>query len=66
VDANQRIPSNCELLLDLGYYANFRAALDLAVNAFTMTKAENRRSSALQAINRFLETEHIYTDYGTF
>jgi tetratricopeptide (TPR) repeat protein len=49
--------------IDLGYYANFRAALDLAVNAFTMSKLDNRRSSALQAINRFLEAEHIYTDY---
>ncbi len=49
--------------IDLGYYANFRAALDLAINAFTMSKPDNRRSSALQAINRFLEAEHIYTDY---
>ncbi|WP_243713980.1 hypothetical protein [Nostoc sp. 106C] len=49
--------------IDLSFYANFRAALDLAINAFTMSKAENRRSSALQAINRFLEAEHIYTDY---
>ncbi|MDF5709512.1 MAG: hypothetical protein PUP90_18085 [Nostoc sp. S4] len=49
--------------IDLSFYANFRAALDLAINAFTMAKAENRRSSALQAINRFLEAEHIYTQY---
>ncbi|MCG6135695.1 MAG: hypothetical protein MET45_13690 [Nostoc sp. LLA-1] len=28
-----------------------------------MTKSENRQSSALQAINRFLEAEHIYTEY---
>ncbi|WP_242051522.1 hypothetical protein [Nostoc sp. FACHB-280] len=27
-----------------------------------MMKTENRRSSALQAINRFLEAEHIYTE----
>ncbi len=51
--------------IDLSFYANFRAALDLAHNAFTMNKAENRRSSALQAINRFLEAEHIYTGYTT-
>jgi tetratricopeptide (TPR) repeat protein len=37
--------------IDLSFYANFRAALDLAVNAFTMSKGENRRSS-----------EHIYAD----
>jgi tetratricopeptide (TPR) repeat protein len=49
--------------IDLGFYVKFRAALDLAVNAFTMSKAENRRSSALAAINLFLEAEHIYTDF---
>jgi tetratricopeptide (TPR) repeat protein len=49
--------------IDLSFYANFRAAIELAINAFTMTKPENRRSSALQAINRFLEAEHIYTEY---
>jgi tetratricopeptide (TPR) repeat protein len=48
--------------IDLSFYANFRAALDLAVNAFTMSKGDNRRSSALSAINRFLEAEHIYAD----
>ncbi|TVP64163.1 MAG: hypothetical protein EA343_06015 [Nodularia sp. (in: Bacteria)] len=49
--------------IDLSFYANFRAAIELAINAFTMNKPENRRSSALQAINRFLEAEHIYTEY---
>jgi len=49
--------------IDLSFYANFRAAIDLAINAFTMSKTENRRNSALQAINRFLEAEHIYTEY---
>ncbi|MDC0832541.1 hypothetical protein POG22_05880 [Geitlerinema sp. CS-897] len=48
--------------IDLTFYANFRAALDLAQNAFLMAEPNNRRSSALQAINRFLEAEHIYTD----
>lgn len=48
--------------IDLGFYANFRAALDLAQNAFSMADQSNRRSSALQAINRFLEAEHIYID----
>lgn len=48
--------------IDLSFYANFRAALDLALNAFTMSKGDNRRSSALNAINRFLEAEHIYTE----
>ncbi len=68
-DLEQRLKRSEELLkkidrkIDLGFYANFRAALDLAVNAFTMTKGETRRSMAIQAINRFLEAEHIYTDY---
>ncbi len=49
--------------IDLGYYANFKAALSLASNAFKMSQSNNRRDSALQAINRFLEAEHIYADY---
>jgi hypothetical protein len=47
--------------IDLSFHANFRAALDLAANAFTMSNAETRRASALQAISRFLEAEHHYT-----
>ena len=49
--------------IDLGFYANFRAALDLATNAFSMNQSENRKNMAIQAINRFLEAEHIYLDY---
>jgi tetratricopeptide (TPR) repeat protein len=49
--------------IDLGNYANFKAALGLASNAFKMSQSNNRRDSALQAINRFLEAEHIYADY---
>jgi tetratricopeptide (TPR) repeat protein len=48
--------------IDLSFYANFRVALDLAMNAFTMSNPKNRRSSALQAINRFIEAEYIYTE----
>lgn len=48
--------------IDLSFYSNFRAALDLAGNAFTMSDQANRRSSALQAIDRFLEAEHVYAD----
>lgn len=47
--------------IDLSFYANFRAALDLTINAFTMTNSETRKMSAMQAINRFLEAEHHYT-----
>lgn len=52
--------------IDLSFYANFRAALDLAMNAFTMTNAESRRLSAMQAINRFLEAEHHYSKLTDF
>ncbi|BAY61950.1 hypothetical protein NIES22_20170 [Calothrix brevissima NIES-22] len=69
-ELEKRLQESQELLtkmnrkIDLSFYANFRAAIELAVNAFTMSKTENRRSSALQAINRFLEAEHIYTEYA--
>jgi hypothetical protein len=48
---------------DLSVYANFRAALDLARDSLTMTRSENRLSMAQLAINRFLEVQHIYTNY---
>lgn len=48
--------------IDLSFYANFRAALDLAQNAFHMSDQSNRHNSAHQAINRFLEAEHVYAD----
>lgn len=46
--------------LDLSFYANFRAALELARTAFGMREETNRRISATQAINRFLEAEQHY------
>jgi len=57
----QEVLQTIDYKIDLSFYANFRAALDLAINAFTMTDSENRKMSALQAINRFLEAEHHYT-----
>lgn len=68
-ELEQRLKRSEELLnkidrkIDIGYYANFKAALGLAANAFSMNKAENRERMAIEAINRFLEAEHIYTDY---
>lgn len=59
--AAQAILQQIDQKLDIGFYANFRAALDLAVNAFMMTSGENRKASALQAINRFAEARHHYT-----
>jgi len=59
----QQILEKIDRKIDLGFYANFRAALDLATNAFSMKQLETRKSMAIQAINRFLEAEHIYLDY---
>lgn len=47
--------------LDLASYASFRTALDLAHNAFTMVKPENRESMAKQAIDRLTEARHHYS-----
>lgn len=61
----QEVQKGLEIIdqkIDLSFYANFRAALDLARNSFSMSDKENRHNSALQAINRFLEAEHVYTD----
>jgi len=48
--------------IDLALYANFRAATALARNALTMQDPQNRRNSALQAIDRFLAAEHVYLE----
>jgi hypothetical protein len=56
----QEVLEAIDYKIDLSFYANFRAALDLAMNAFTLTNAENRNMSAMQAINRLLEAEHQY------
>lgn len=57
---SQELLSTIDRKIDLSFCAEFRVALDLAMNAFTMSKPENRRSSALSAINRFLKAEHVY------
>lgn len=48
---------------DISVYANFRAALDLARDATTMLQPEKRTNAATLAINRFLEAQHIYSNY---
>lgn len=50
----QEVLQTIDYKIDLSFYANFRAALDLAINAFTMTNYETRKMSTMQAINRFL------------
>ncbi len=56
----QEILRMVDYKVDLSFYANFRAAVELAKNAFTMSSQENRKVSASQAINRFLEAEEHY------
>lgn len=56
----QEVFQKLDYKIDLSFYANFRAALDLAINAFTMSNSESRKMSAMQAINRFLEAEQHY------
>ncbi|MFQ4138279.1 hypothetical protein PGN35_018365 [Nodosilinea sp. PGN35] len=58
----QKAMEDIDEKIDMSFYANFRAALDLVRNAFSMSEESNRQNSALQAINRFLEAEHIYSD----
>lgn len=58
----QQVLETIDYKIDLSFYANFRAALDLAANSFSLTSPEARRVSSLQAINRFLEAEHHYTE----
>lgn len=57
----QEVLQTIDYKIDLSFYANFGAALELACNTFTMTGSDNRKMSAMQAINRFLEAERHYT-----
>ena len=60
LDAIVKVLAEVNRKLDLSFYANFQAALDLAHSAFAMQGEANRRTGATQAINRFLEAEHHY------
>lgn len=58
----QEVLQAIDYKIDLSFYANFRAALDLASNTFTISNPQTRHVSAMQAVNRFLEAEHQYTE----
>ncbi|HSD43304.1 MAG TPA: hypothetical protein VLD36_15735 [Burkholderiales bacterium] len=47
--------------LDLSFYANLGAALNLADGAFAMRDAKNRDAHATEAINRLMEAIHHYS-----
>jgi hypothetical protein len=51
--------------IDLSFYANFRAALDLAHGAFTLVRPQNRDTHAHQAIDRLAEARHYYSALTT-
>ena len=59
----QEILNKINRKIDLGYYANFRASLDLAAKAITMKNAETRKSMAINAISDLRKADFIYTDY---
>ena len=59
----QEILNKINRKIDLGYYANFRAALDLAAKAITMKNPETRKSMAINAIGDLRKADFIYTDY---
>jgi tetratricopeptide (TPR) repeat protein len=64
VKHHQELANKIDFSLYFSVYANFRAALNLANTTFTMANVENRRASAMQAINRFLEAEEHYKTFA--
>lgn len=61
LEETQELLEQLNQKLDLSFYANFRTALDLAYNAFTMVKPENRGSMARQAVDRLAQARHHYS-----
>jgi hypothetical protein len=51
--------------IDLSFFANLCAALDLAHDAFTLVRAENRESAARQSVDRLAEARHYYLAIAT-
>jgi len=49
--------------LDLSFYADFRANLNSAQNAFTRKNFDNRRAFAIQAVSGLDTAQAIYKDY---
>jgi hypothetical protein len=62
LDQVQSLLAAAHYKLDLAFYANFQAALKLAQNAFIMQDIGNRQAMAREAIARFLEAEHYYSE----
>jgi hypothetical protein len=51
--------------IDLSFFANLCAALDLAHDAFTLVRPENRESAARQSVDRLAEARHYYSAIAT-
>ena len=51
--------------VDLSFFANLLAALDLANDAFTLVRTENRESAARQSVDRLAEARHYYSAIAT-
>ena len=49
--------------VDIGYYAKFKAAIELADHAFEMSDENNRKSLTYKAIQSFSETKNTYAQY---
>ena len=49
--------------VDIGYYSKFKAAIELGSHAFSMKNEENKMSMAHKAVQLFVETKNIYTEY---
>lgn len=60
--AIEKTVRSIERKMDITFYANVQAALELARKSVAMQDATNRQASTTQAINRFLEAEHHYLE----
>jgi hypothetical protein len=57
----QKLLHHIDTKLDITFYGNVRAALDLATNALTMTNLKHRESSAMHAIAMLAKARYHYT-----
>ncbi len=58
---SQELLTQIDRKIDISFYGNFVSAIKQANAAFLMNSQENRRQSALQAIDRLLATQHHFT-----
>ncbi|WP_346293541.1 hypothetical protein [Sphaerothrix gracilis] len=57
----QAVLEKIDRKIELGFYAKFRAAVDLANNAMLLPAPEDRKASLHAALERFIESQYIYT-----